>query len=360
MSISPQKGLRSVCHSALVAAVALMLLSVPAAAAMQPPAPTEPPSAAAEGATPTATSPVSPTLASAVDAAATLKAQNATQTATAQATTATSVELPTGTSTSDATATAAVSATVEAAATLTAVRATQAAATLAAAAQLTREAQPTATPVPTNTPLAPTATRPPAAPPTVPAGNTEPPVRSGLSRYALLGGILVAAALALGLLALFLLRRRGGASNPPSVSPVPPVNPASPMMIPTNGGATPAQAPAALTATRPQPGVPYLESQGRPSGVVYYPLTRSRITVGRGTENDLVIDGSFAGWQTVSRSHAVIEDDGQRAVLVDCGTPNGIEVNGRRTGVNVLRDGMTISLGQVKFSYRDNRGGGQQ
>lgn len=92
--------------------------------------------------------------------------------------------------------------------------------------------------------------------------------------------------------------------------------------------------------------------------MVHCALTKPTITVGRGPENDLKIDGSFEGWQTVSHRHAVLEYDGQRAVVRDQNSTNGVYVNDRRTGTNLLRDGWKIKFGAVEFIFRENRGGG--
>ena len=63
------------------------------------------------------------------------------------------------------------------------------------------------------------------------------------------------------------------------------------------------------------------------------------------------------GWPTVSRTHARIEFDGERFVLVDQNSRNGVYINGQRTGENVLYDGCIVSFGQVQFAFRMNRGG---
>jgi hypothetical protein len=142
---------------------------------------------------------------------------------------------------------------------------------------------------------------------------------------------------------------------------VPPAKPTALSNLPK--GITPTErdepSPASLfTPDQPKPGIPYLESQGRPASVLYYPIVTASTSVGRASDNNLVIDGSFAGWQTVSRHHAAIEYDGSRVTVVGHKTPNGIQVNSQRTGANVLRDGWTVSFGQVKFLFRGNQRGG--
>ena len=105
----------------------------------------------------------------------------------------------------------------------------------------------------------------------------------------------------------------------------------------------------------PAIGTPYLESLARPAGVVYFPLTKRMIKVGRAAENDLIVDESFIGWQTVSRHHAEIERDGEDIFLFDLGTTNGVPINGQQTGSNLLQQDGTISFGQLQFAFRMNK-----
>jgi pSer/pThr/pTyr-binding forkhead associated (FHA) protein len=146
----------------------------------------------------------------------------------------------------------------------------------------------------------------------------------------------------------------------PTKSPVPP----APSAIQEPEAAP--RTPSPVTTERPQPGIPYLESLGRPAGTVYCALDRPAITVGRADDGsvELVIDAYFEGWQTVSRRHARLEREGRGGprgcpfVVVDLDSENGVYVNGRRTKENVLYDGYVVSFGQVQFAFRMNREGG--
>ena len=111
---------------------------------------------------------------------------------------------------------------------------------------------------------------------------------------------------------------------------------------------------------QPERGIPYLKSLGRPAGTVYCRLDRPVTHIGRADDgsNDLVIDEHFVGWPTVSRTHALIERDGERFVMVDLDSENGVYVNGQRTGVNILYDGCTVGFGQVHFLFLMNQEGG--
>jgi sulfite reductase (NADPH) flavoprotein alpha-component len=91
---------------------------------------------------------------------------------------------------------------------------------------------------------------------------------------------------------------------------------------------------------------------------LYCPLDKTAITVGRDAGNDLVVDATFPGWQTVSRRHATIECLDQCVIVSDQGSRNGTYVNNRRTGTNILRDGWLVRFGEVEFLFRSNQKGG--
>jgi hypothetical protein len=79
------------------------------------------------------------------------------------------------------------------------------------------------------------------------------------------------------------------------------------------------------------------------------PLAGSRVTIGKGPENDVVI----ASDPTVSQLHAVIERIGSGWCLRDLGSRNGSYVNGERIfGDRVLRAGDEMRLGQTRLVYR--------
>ena len=93
-----------------------------------------------------------------------------------------------------------------------------------------------------------------------------------------------------------------------------------------------------------QPAVPYLESLNKVNEPRRFSLERRTIRIGRAPDNDLVISETFFGWETVSRYHAEVRLEKDRWVLVDSGSPNGVFVNGRRTGRNFLRDGYSVQF----------------
>lgn len=58
---------------------------------------------------------------------------------------------------------------------------------------------------------------------------------------------------------------------------------------------------------------------------IHMPLGQGNTTLGRGAENDIVMDSP-----AFSRKHAVFSRKGDRIAVMDCGSMNGIYVNGRR------------------------------
>src|SRR5262245_17531435 len=73
-----------------------------------------------------------------------------------------------------------------------------------------------------------------------------------------------------------------------------------------------------------------------------------RFTIGRSTDNDLVINDV-----SLSRRHAVLESYGDSVVISDCGSHNGIYVNGLRvTGAFTLQSGDVIALGACDLEVR--------
>ena len=79
---------------------------------------------------------------------------------------------------------------------------------------------------------------------------------------------------------------------------------------------------------------------------VVYPLGK-RTTIGRTSENDIQIDTSY-----VSRHHAVLLSSGDRCIVEDLNSTNGVLVNGRRVGRQILQDGDTVTVGKTEFKYQ--------
>ena len=106
----------------------------------------------------------------------------------------------------------------------------------------------------------------------------------------------------------------------------------------------------------PTPTGPYVESVGIPGSPRRLHLKPDGVTIGQAPGNDLVISEDFPQWDTVSRRHARIYAKADRWIVEDLGSRNGVYVNGRRTGKNLLRDGWRLGIGGVEFVFHANTG----
>ena len=77
-----------------------------------------------------------------------------------------------------------------------------------------------------------------------------------------------------------------------------------------------------------------------------YELSRSRVTIGRGTINDIHLSDN-----RVSRRHTILECNAAGCVLVDLGSSNGSYVNEQRVKRISLQPGDVITLGASQFRY---------
>jgi hypothetical protein len=75
-------------------------------------------------------------------------------------------------------------------------------------------------------------------------------------------------------------------------------------------------------------------------------LTTERAVIGRSRECEIQIADP-----NVSRQHAELRHEGDTWVVVDLGSTNGIEVNGRRVKRATLEQGDRISLGQTELVF---------
>jgi len=110
----------------------------------------------------------------------------------------------------------------------------------------------------------------------------------------------------------------------------------------------------------PAPTGPHLESVGTPGGLRRFDLRADGITIGRAMENDLVITQDFPAWETVSRRHARVYQQAGRWIIEDLNSMNGIYVNEKRTGRNLLRDGWQLGIGGVEFVFHAGTGEAQR
>ena len=78
-----------------------------------------------------------------------------------------------------------------------------------------------------------------------------------------------------------------------------------------------------------------------------YELDRAVTTIGRLPDRSIVVDD-----QIVSRRHAEIRRVGSRFAVVDVGSTNGVSVNGRTILEHDLKDGDTLEIGTLLFTFR--------
>jgi hypothetical protein len=78
------------------------------------------------------------------------------------------------------------------------------------------------------------------------------------------------------------------------------------------------------------------------------PLEMTLLKVGRGLDNDIVLEDS-----RVSRHHVQLRYKTRRFWVTDLGSTNGTFINGERISEAALRNGDTISLGGVELTFRE-------
>lgn len=195
---------------------------------------------------------------------------------------------------------------------------------------------PTAQVTPTTAPT-PTATSEPVLPTTSPTSES-----AGLGAWlannaVLFAGIMVGllGLLFLGLLFVLFGRRKKRVPQRTGTRPITPLKPAAPPVAPT---------PACIT---------YTDTEGK---VQTCELNPEGMTIGRAADNQLVIGSTFPGGETVSQHHARILRKGEDWIVTDLNSANGIYVNERRTGRNLLQDGWRLALGAVIFTFRAGKG----
>jgi pSer/pThr/pTyr-binding forkhead associated (FHA) protein len=80
--------------------------------------------------------------------------------------------------------------------------------------------------------------------------------------------------------------------------------------------------------------------------VVLLALDRELMHIGRSPASEIVLDDA-----SVSRRHALITRRGERTVILDDRSRNGVHVNGARVSEADLHDGDTIVCGHVTLRF---------
>ena len=80
--------------------------------------------------------------------------------------------------------------------------------------------------------------------------------------------------------------------------------------------------------------------------VVLLPLDREFMHIGRSPASDIVLDDA-----SVSRKHALVARRGERTLILDDRSRNGVHVNGVRVSEADLHDGDLIACGHVALRF---------
>ncbi|HEX6290315.1 MAG TPA: DUF3662 and FHA domain-containing protein [Herpetosiphonaceae bacterium] len=84
------------------------------------------------------------------------------------------------------------------------------------------------------------------------------------------------------------------------------------------------------------------------AGMHTFPLESSLVTIGRGLNNDIILEDP-----RISRQHAQLRYKSRRFLIADQGSTNGTYVNGTAvTTEHVLRDGDIVSLGGLELIFQ--------
>jgi predicted component of type VI protein secretion system len=102
--------------------------------------------------------------------------------------------------------------------------------------------------------------------------------------------------------------------------------------------------------------VAYLESVDAAGRSRRFSLKPGGVSIGRAPDNEVVITQDLAGWDTVSRHHARIYQQEGQWIVDDLGSVNGVWVNSRRTGHNLLRSGTRLRVGEMEFVFHIGTG----
>jgi pSer/pThr/pTyr-binding forkhead associated (FHA) protein len=80
----------------------------------------------------------------------------------------------------------------------------------------------------------------------------------------------------------------------------------------------------------------------------YVELTRRELKIGRGPQNDVVLDDPD---KVVSRFHAELRPEGDDYVLIDLNSQNGTWVDSQRVDRIVLQAGVPVGIGPYRLVY---------
>jgi hypothetical protein len=112
-----------------------------------------------------------------------------------------------------------------------------------------------------------------------------------------------------------------------------------------------------IVAAPPQPAPLVLEFSAEAGQHIRFTLDRPALTIGRASDNDIVLTAPILNVDTVSQHHARLRRDQDGYVVRDLNSKNGLAVNGRYTIENLLEDGDRLQFGDAEAIFRQSTGG---
>jgi FHA domain len=131
---------------------------------------------------------------------------------------------------------------------------------------------------------------------------------------------------------------------------------------PQSPSPTPAEKPgtAPTLAVVPPPPLPAaiaLEFITETEQRISFTLDKPALTIGRASDNDIVVTAPILNVDTISQHHARLRRDQEGYVVRDLGSKNGLAVNGRHTLENLLQDGDRLQFGEAEAIFHQVAGG---
>ncbi len=123
--------------------------------------------------------------------------------------------------------------------------------------------------------------------------------------------------------------------------------------------ATPAEEPdtVPIPFAAPTPPAISLDFIADSEQYISFNLDKPALTIGRASDNDIVVVAPILKVDTVSQHHARLRRDPDGYVVRDLGSKNGMTVNGRQTIENLLQDGDRLRFGEVEAIFHQSAGG---
>jgi pSer/pThr/pTyr-binding forkhead associated (FHA) protein len=110
-------------------------------------------------------------------------------------------------------------------------------------------------------------------------------------------------------------------------------------------------------AAPPKPAVLSLEFVAESGQNVSVTLDKPTLTIGRASDNDIVLAAPIRHADSASLHHARLRRDHDEFIVRDLGSRNGLAVNGRQTIENLLHDGDQLRFGEVEAIFHQTAGG---